>query len=84
MILRILLLVVATLLLRNVQADVAPEITTLAEGYNIIAKLPCIGCPFLYQDSTNGQDEGWKVREDENALVSLKISTILSFVMRFF
>lgn len=70
MILRVLFLIVATVLLRGVRADVAPEITTLAEGYNIVAKLPCVGCPFLYQDSRSGVDEGWKVREDENALVS--------------
>ncbi|KAH7380417.1 hypothetical protein DE146DRAFT_671398 [Phaeosphaeria sp. MPI-PUGE-AT-0046c] len=69
MILRITTFIVATLILSKVQAEVAPEITTLAEGYNVVAKLPCIGCPFLYQDSTSGQDEGWKVREDENALL---------------
>lgn len=79
MILRTLLLIFATLLVGNVQADVAPEITTLAEGYNIVAKLPCLGCPFLYQDSASGQDEGWKVREDENALVSRNIDSKLSF-----
>lgn len=70
MILRILCLAIVTFVIRNVQAEVVPEVTTLAEGYNVVAKLPCIGCPFLYQDSASGQDEGWKVREDENALVS--------------
>jgi hypothetical protein len=82
MILRISLLIVATLFVGNTRADVAPEITTLAEGYNIVAKLPCLGCPFLYQDSASGQDEGWKVREDENALVSRNVDFKLSFSPR--
>lgn len=62
-------LVAALLLSKNVVAKVAPEITTVVEGYNIIAKLPCKACPFIYQDTSRGSDEPWKTREDENALV---------------
>jgi hypothetical protein len=50
-------------------ADVAPEITVLAEGYNLIAKLPCVGCPFVYRDPLSTEYLGWKTREEENALV---------------
>ncbi|KAF3049281.1 hypothetical protein E8E11_004099 [Didymella keratinophila] len=53
----------------RVSADVAPEITTLAEGYNYIAKLPCIDCPYLYQDTSNGENGPWTDRIDENALL---------------
>ncbi|KAI1596082.1 hypothetical protein A1F96_09918 [Pyrenophora tritici-repentis] len=52
-----------------VVAEVAPEITTVAEGYNIIAKLPCIGCPYLYHDTSLGRDVGWSQRKDDNALL---------------
>ncbi|KAF2181940.1 hypothetical protein K469DRAFT_713000 [Zopfia rhizophila CBS 207.26] len=50
-------------------AGVAPEITTVQEGYNIIAKLPCLGCPFLVQDTSRGENESWTVRTDDNALL---------------
>lgn len=53
----------------RVSADIAPEITTLAEGYNYIAKLPCIDCPYLYQDTSNGENGPWTDRIDENALL---------------
>lgn len=53
----------------RVSADVAPKITTLAEGYNYIAKLPCIDCPYLYQDNSNGENGPWTDRIDENALL---------------
>jgi hypothetical protein len=49
--------------------DVASEITVLAEGHNLIAKLPCIGCPFVYRDPLSTQYLGWTTREAENALV---------------
>lgn len=60
--------------LTRVSADSAPEITTLAEGYNYIAKIPCIDCPLLYQDSSTGT---WTERNDENAIL-LNISLPLS------
>ncbi|KAF2269921.1 hypothetical protein CC78DRAFT_529082 [Lojkania enalia] len=50
-------------------ADVAPEITTLEEGYGYVAKIPCLGCPFLYQDTSSGKDVPWSSREDDNALL---------------
>lgn len=53
----------------QVIADVAPEITTLAEGYNYIAKLPCIDCPYLYRDTSNGENGPWTDRIDDNALL---------------
>ena len=53
----------------RVSADIAPEITTLAEGYNYIAKLPCVDCPYLYQDTSNGGNGPWTDRIDENALL---------------
>lgn len=52
-------------------ADIAPEITTLEEGYGYVVKIPCLGCPFLYQDTSQGKDVPWSSREDDNALVSL-------------
>jgi hypothetical protein len=69
MILRILSLLASSSLLRYVHADIAPEITTLAEGYNILAKLPCVNCPFLYQDTASGENKPWGKRQDGNALV---------------
>ncbi|KAJ4376236.1 hypothetical protein N0V83_001519 [Neocucurbitaria cava] len=59
-------------------AEVAPDITTIAEGYNLIAKLPCIACPYLYQDTSKGKDEPWTERKDDNALL-LNISLSLPF-----
>lgn len=70
MILRIATLNFALELFRGVVAGVAPEITTVADGYNLIAKLPCIGCAFLYQDTSKGENEAWTERKDDNALVS--------------
>lgn len=52
-------------------AEVAPEITIVAEGYNVIAKVPCVECPFLYQDTSKGNDAPWTQRKDANALVPL-------------
>jgi hypothetical protein len=62
-------LIAAFAIVRFVAAEVAPEITTVAEGYNVIAKLPCIGCPFLHQDTSQGSDAPWTERKDGNALV---------------
>lgn len=53
----------------RVSADVAPDMTTLAEGYNYIAKLPCVDCPYLYQDTSNGENGPWTDRIDDNALL---------------
>ncbi|UPX17445.1 uncharacterized protein EKO05_0007798 [Ascochyta rabiei] len=53
----------------QVLADVAPEVTTIAGGYNYIAKLPCIGCPYLYQDTSTGENGPWASRVDDNALL---------------
>lgn len=53
----------------EVLADIAPEIITLAEGYNYIIKLPCIDCPYLYQDTSKGKNGLWTDRVDESALV---------------
>lgn len=69
MILRTYFLLATLALSEHVGAEIAPEVTTVAEGYNVIAKLPCIGCPFLYQDTSNGEDGPWISRKDENALV---------------
>ena len=63
-------LVTSLALVRHAVSEIAPEITTIEKGYNIIAKLPCIGCPFLYQDTSTGRDEPWTERKDENALVN--------------
>ncbi|EFQ85480.1 hypothetical protein PTT_19598 [Pyrenophora teres f. teres 0-1] len=81
MILRIALLAPVLAFFQNpVIAEVAPEITTAAEGYNIIAKLPCIGCPYLYHDTSQGRDAGWSQRKDDNALVK-PTTTLLSFLL---
>lgn len=70
MIFRIAALLLLLLTFPNfIVAEVAPDITTVAEGYNLIAKLPCIGCPYLYQDTSKGKDEPWTERKDDNALV---------------
>ncbi|KAF1939711.1 hypothetical protein EJ02DRAFT_513657 [Clathrospora elynae] len=69
MIFRLSSLIAALTLVRHVAAEVAPEITTVTDGYNVIAKLPCIGCPFLYQDISKGYDDPWAERKDENALL---------------
>ncbi|OAG10124.1 uncharacterized protein CC84DRAFT_1161125 [Paraphaeosphaeria sporulosa] len=56
-------------LLRATSAEVAPEVTVVEEGYNYIAKLPCAGCPFLFQDTSEGLNEPWSERVDDNALL---------------
>jgi hypothetical protein len=76
MILRIASLIAALFLIKNAAAEIIPEITTLAEGYNLIAKLPCIDCPFLYQDTSAGEDGPWKSRQDENALVHSNLCSV--------
>ncbi|KAJ4370178.1 hypothetical protein N0V86_008914 [Didymella sp. IMI 355093] len=60
----------------RVSAHIAPEITTLADGYNYIAKLPCIDCPYLYQDISKGEKGPWVDRIDDNVLL-LNISLSL-------
>jgi hypothetical protein len=74
MILRNALLFTLSSLLRHAVGQVAPESTIVADGYNVIAKLPCTGCPFLYQDTSEGKDGPWKTRNDENALVNSHLS----------
>jgi hypothetical protein len=63
------------LLFRCIYADIAPEITTVQDGYNLIAKVPCSGCPFLYQDTSKGSNEPWTERQHENALVRQSLLT---------
>lgn len=70
MILRIAALAGLLSALASVLADVAPEITTLADGYNYIVKLPCVDCPYLFQDTSEGANGPWIDRIDDNALVS--------------
>ncbi|EUC51145.1 hypothetical protein COCMIDRAFT_31701 [Bipolaris oryzae ATCC 44560] len=67
--LRIAALVSAIAYFTFANAEVAPEITTVAEGYNVIAKVPCVECPFLYQDTSKGNDAPWTQRKDANALL---------------
>ncbi|KAG9194283.1 hypothetical protein G6011_04318 [Alternaria panax] len=69
MIFRIAPLAAAFAIVCDVAAEIAREITTVAEGYNVIAKVPCIGCPFLYQDTSKGNDAPWIERKDDNALL---------------
>ncbi|KAH9866223.1 hypothetical protein J1614_008789 [Plenodomus biglobosus] len=71
MILRVASLIAFTAtFVEYVDAEIAPEITTISDGYSIIAKLPCIGCPYLYQDpSSTDQNSPWVERKDENALL---------------
>lgn len=69
MILRLAHLIIALDILQYAKAGVAPEITTVEEGYNLIAKIPCLQCPFLFQDTSKGTEEPWTERKDENALV---------------
>lgn len=71
MIIRTVSLLAALALSQGGVADVAPEITIVEEGYNLIAKLPCLGCPFLFQDTSMGLNEPWSERKDNNALVSI-------------
>jgi hypothetical protein len=68
------ILLVTFSLWRSASAETAPDITVVTPGYNLIAKLPCIDCPFFYQDSSTGQNGPWKIRDDENALVPLSQS----------
>ncbi|KAH8724059.1 hypothetical protein GQ44DRAFT_618875 [Phaeosphaeriaceae sp. PMI808] len=51
------------------RASVAPAFTVVAEGYNILAKLPCAECPFVYHDTSGGTAGEWKTRKDENVLL---------------
>lgn len=69
MILRASTLVRILSVVAQVTADVAPGITTIAEGYSYIAKLPCKDCPFLYQDTSNGKTGPWTDRIEDNVLV---------------
>lgn len=69
MILRSIALIELLSAVAQVLANVAPDITTIAEGYNYIAKLPCIDCPYLYQNTTTGENGPWTERIDENALL---------------
>ncbi|KAF1969085.1 hypothetical protein BU23DRAFT_245639 [Bimuria novae-zelandiae CBS 107.79] len=55
--------------LPSARAEVAPDITVVEEGYNYIAKLPCLGCPFLFQDTSAALNEPWRTRKDDNALL---------------
>jgi hypothetical protein len=73
MILRVATLIAACAFWIGVSAGAAPEITVVSEGYNIIAKVPCVGCLFVYQDSLEGQDGPWKTRDDGNALVGHRL-----------
>ncbi|KAL6711425.1 hypothetical protein ACN47E_004359 [Coniothyrium glycines] len=59
----------ALALATHVVGEVAPEITIIAEGYNLVTKLPCIACPFLYQDTSHGTDTAWTQRKDSSALL---------------
>ena len=70
MILRIATFLLVATLGRLAIAEIAPEITILEEGYNVIAKIPCMQCPFLFQDTSKGLNEEWTQREDNNALVN--------------
>ncbi|KAF1831146.1 hypothetical protein BDW02DRAFT_557512 [Decorospora gaudefroyi] len=69
MIFRIAPLAAVLMLFNLVIAEVAPDITTLIEGYSMLVKLPCIGCPFLYQDTSKGEEARWTERTDNNALL---------------
>ncbi|KAJ4351229.1 uncharacterized protein N0V89_006568 [Didymosphaeria variabile] len=69
MILRTASLITTLGLLYVGTAEVAPEVTVVEEGYNYIAKLPCPGCPFLFQDTSEGENEPWTERKDNNALL---------------
>lgn len=77
MILRIvaspLLLATLLFLVHVGSAEVAPDVTVVEEGYNYIAKLPCRGCPFLFQDTSEGLNEPWGERTDDNALVRFHV-----------
>lgn len=50
----------------------AQGVTWIQDGFNFIAKLPCIGCPFLYQDTSKGEKGPWTVKKDTNALVNTR------------
>ncbi|KAF2643988.1 hypothetical protein P280DRAFT_466696, partial [Massarina eburnea CBS 473.64] len=50
-------------------AAIAPEITVVEEGYGVVVKMPCVGCPFLYQDTSLGEDAEWRERSDGNSLL---------------
>lgn len=69
--LRAVILLLTLCLFQTSSAEVAPEVTVVEEGYNYIAKLPCVGCPFLHQDTSKGSNEPWSDRTDDNALVQI-------------
>jgi hypothetical protein len=50
-------------------ADVAPVITWMVEGYSLVAKLPCRSCPYLFEDTSKGEHGPWTQRDDDNILV---------------
>ena len=77
MILRIAPLLASLLLLRGSSAEAAPEVTVVEEGFNYIVKLPCLGCPFLFQDTSEGLQEPWSERRDDNALVSCPLTPMM-------
>ncbi|CAI6332761.1 unnamed protein product [Periconia digitata] len=52
-----------------VRAQVAPEITVVEDGYNVVAMIPCVGCPLVYQDTSKGKNKGWSTRQDQNSLL---------------
>ena len=59
------LLVAALSLFRHAAAQPPQLITDLDGGHNIIAKLPCVGCPLLVR----GDDGVWAETREESALV---------------
>lgn len=68
--LRCIVFLLAALLSCNPSiATVTPMITWVEDGYNFIAKLPCVSCPFLYQDTSKGEDQQWSERNAANSLV---------------
>jgi hypothetical protein len=76
MILQIKHWITALALFKIIIAEPAPEITTVIEGYNLIAKLPCINCPFLYRTPSSDDSTGlWTQRNTSNALVISPSST---------
>ena len=54
---------------RHVSAVASPDVTVLEEGYNVIVKLPCVGCPLFVENTEMGVQGVWEERTDENVLV---------------
>jgi len=69
MIVRTVLFAAALSQIMRSAAEIAPEITVVENGYNVVAKVPCLGCPFLFQDTSDGLNKPWTERKDNNALV---------------